>query len=157
MSTIDLTNSRMYCLGFMFDISPKNRRVVLIEKKRPDWQIGMYNGIGGHIEDGETAYEAMTREFEEEAGLSYNEWEHIGLRQIVDEKGDLTLHIFRAFTNLIDNVRTETDETVHQVFIRDLQDIKPVLAPSLSYLIPMCLDKNIKHMTTSEIRKNGKT
>lgn len=46
------------------------KRVVLIKKNKPDWQKGFYNGVGGKIEKGEPAHEAMAREFEEETGLS---------------------------------------------------------------------------------------
>jgi 8-oxo-dGTP pyrophosphatase MutT (NUDIX family) len=44
-------------LGFVFnrDFS----EVALILRNRPKWQAGHYNGIGGHIEDGENPYDAM--------------------------------------------------------------------------------------------------
>lgn len=43
--------------------------VLLIEKKRPDWQVGRFNLPGGHIEEEETIHEAASRELEEETGL----------------------------------------------------------------------------------------
>lgn len=56
----------VYVIGFMF--SSDMRFVVLIRKARPEWQRGKLNGIGGHIENGETGWTAMVREFEEETG-----------------------------------------------------------------------------------------
>jgi len=58
----------------MFDSSMSN--VALIRKQKPAWQAGLLNGIGGKIESGETAAEAMAREFKEEAGLDIprNQW-----------------------------------------------------------------------------------
>ena len=56
-----------YVLGFLFDRELQN--VVLIEKQKPDWQKGRYNGVGGKLEDGETLNAAMSREFHEEAGV----------------------------------------------------------------------------------------
>jgi 8-oxo-dGTP diphosphatase len=56
-----------YVLGFAFD--HKSRQVLLINKERPDWQKGRINGVGGKINDDETASEAMTREFNEETGF----------------------------------------------------------------------------------------
>ena len=50
--------------------------VLLIEKTRPNWQKGKLNGIGGHIEPGETPQQAAKREFDEETG---NHWR--GLQQ----------------------------------------------------------------------------
>lgn len=46
------------------------RYMPLILKQKPEWQKGLLNGIGGKIEEGETASQAMTREFYEEAGVS---------------------------------------------------------------------------------------
>lgn len=59
---------KSYVCGFMLDTDL--RRVLLIEKKRPDWQLGRLNGVGGKIEPGETPREAMAREMWEETGLS---------------------------------------------------------------------------------------
>ena len=43
--------------------------VVLIQKRKPEWQAGQLNGTGGHMKEGETPKEAMAREFEEETGI----------------------------------------------------------------------------------------
>lgn len=56
-----------YVCGFMFNSDYS--KVLLIEKQRPAWQKGKWNGIGGHIEAGETPNQAMAREFEEEANI----------------------------------------------------------------------------------------
>lgn len=67
---VDINNEPVteYVLGFAIDSSSN---VLLIKKKRgPSFNIGMYNGIGGSIEDRETRQEAMAREFQEECGLS---------------------------------------------------------------------------------------
>jgi len=37
-----------YVLGFTFDLD--RERVVLIEKKKPDFQFLKWNGVGGKIE-----------------------------------------------------------------------------------------------------------
>lgn len=61
-----------YVAGFLIC----GERVLLIRKSRPEWQRGRLNGIGGHIETGESPAEAMRREFREEAGLDIDDWEH---------------------------------------------------------------------------------
>jgi 8-oxo-dGTP diphosphatase len=58
-----------YVLGFLFDSEAQN--VLLIEKKKPEWQAGRMNGIGGKIESDESPFEAMIREFKEETS-----WKH---------------------------------------------------------------------------------
>jgi 8-oxo-dGTP pyrophosphatase MutT (NUDIX family) len=57
-----------YVAGFLFD--PKGELVLLIEKKRPEWMAGKWNGVGGRIGAGETPLQAMARKGEEETGLS---------------------------------------------------------------------------------------
>ena len=67
-----------YTIGALF--SKDFKYVLLIEKQRPAWQKGKLNFPGGHIEDGETAVECISREFEEETGLliQSQDWKHIG-------------------------------------------------------------------------------
>src|SRR6185312_1913393 len=66
-----------YVVGFAFN----DNHVLLIEKKRPNWQKGLLNGLGGHIEDNEHPIDAMIREFEEECGISSNnsDWEQFAI------------------------------------------------------------------------------
>ncbi|KQP63050.1 NUDIX domain-containing protein [Nocardioides sp. Leaf285] len=63
-----------YVGGFLFD--PLDR-VALIHKTRGA-QAGHLNGVGGHVEPGESALAAMVREFHEETGLTTGEgeWDH---------------------------------------------------------------------------------
>ncbi len=56
-----------YVLGLVFNSSQDT--ILLIEKIRPDWQKGRWNGIGGKIKEGETPLEAMERESIEETGF----------------------------------------------------------------------------------------
>ena len=51
-----------------FALTP-NHRVALVEKLRPEWQLGRLNGVGGKIESFEGWMEAARREFREEAGV----------------------------------------------------------------------------------------
>jgi 8-oxo-dGTP diphosphatase len=65
---------RGYVLGFLFD----KDKVVLIRKNRPFWMRGKLNGVGGKIEEGETAKQAMVREFREETSVDTDPsiWKH---------------------------------------------------------------------------------
>lgn len=53
-----------YVAGFCFSQDLKG--ILLIQKKKPAWQAGRLNAIGGKIESDETPLVAMHREFKEE-------------------------------------------------------------------------------------------
>ena len=64
---------KLYCLGFALH----GHGVLLVEKLRPSWQKGLWNGVGGKVEPGEPAFQAMQREFLEETGLVVEDWRPI--------------------------------------------------------------------------------
>ena len=67
-----MAETTKYVVGFLFaeDV------VLLVRKLRPSWQAGLLNGIGGHVESGESFDDAMAREFKEETGLAIEGWVH---------------------------------------------------------------------------------
>jgi ADP-ribose pyrophosphatase YjhB (NUDIX family) len=67
-----------YTIGIYFD--SKLKKVALILKNRPEWQRGLYNFPGGHIEENETPEECISREFKEECLVKTDpkEWMQIG-------------------------------------------------------------------------------
>lgn len=68
--TNDVTNKVMVA-GFLFC----GVRVLLVQKQHPDWQHGLWNGVGGVVEPGEEPGAAMVREFSEETGwVSSLDW-----------------------------------------------------------------------------------
>jgi 8-oxo-dGTP diphosphatase len=58
---------KRYVVGIIFDSDMENAWM-LLRKAQPF--ANHYNGVGGHIEPGETPAEAMVREFEEETYLT---------------------------------------------------------------------------------------
>ena len=113
-----------YVIGFLF----RNGDVALIQKKRPDWQKGKLNGIGGHIEQGETPLEAMIREFNEEAGKLISRWD----QYCTMNYPDVDVHCFRLFGNY--SVTTKTDEVVSWY---PIEAIPSNAIPNLHWLIPL--------------------
>ncbi len=127
-------------LGFAF--SADRKQVLLIEKKRPKWQAGYFNGIGGHVEDGETPLEAMYREGCEEANLDRvgvfedgDGWEH---SMTFTCKGG-TVFVFRSFLSddELHQTQTMTDEDIHAVSVKCLPAFT---LDNLRWMIPMLLD-----------------
>lgn len=107
--------SRLHCLGFM--LSMDSQRVALIRKVSPAWQAGKLNGIGGKAEIGETARQAMAREFHEEAGVltQAHQWEcfaRIGAPEF-------EVYAYRLRSDHIDQLKTMTAEEVIVLGVHD--------------------------------------
>jgi 8-oxo-dGTP diphosphatase len=115
---------RKFVVGFLFD---GQGNVALIEKNRPDWQIGRLNGVGGQVEKGESPLKAMVREFYEEAG------DKIDWRQFCEVKGDgYRLYCFTSREKT--EITTKTDEKVGWYPVSKLPDN---ILPNVRWLIPM--------------------
>jgi 8-oxo-dGTP diphosphatase len=120
--------------GFAF--SEDQRRVVLIEKKRPKWQAGKLNGVGGHIEVGEVPAAAMAREYLEETGVPSFPHEWTQFAYLVGP--EFYLHFYTAFNDKLLSVATLTDETVHCLPLRGFGPNDVI--PNLNWLIPLAID-----------------
>lgn len=132
----EVKNSVVYVAGFLFDSS--GFRVALIEKQRPKWQRGKFNGIGGHVEEGEAPYDAMRREFHEETGIDVREWYHFAT--LAGESDVLwTVHFFCAHDTvdllLVRDEPQKTDEHVTIFKVHELDFGQTI--PNLRWLIPM--------------------
>ena len=130
-------NVREYVCGFLF--SADRARVLLIRKRRPAWQAGKLNGLGGKIEPGETPLDAMRREFREEAGGEVAEWQHVLTLSGADDAGSgvgWAGHFFRAFGEL-SRLRAMTDEALE---VHPTRPLPPDTIPNLQWMIPLMLD-----------------
>ncbi len=124
-------------VGFAFTADRKG--VVLIRKNRPEWQAGMLNGVGGHIEGRETPKQAMAREFEEETAIhvQLRRWEEI-VQMSNGKNWEVTF--FRVFLSPHDIhfMTSMTDEKVILVSCENENELNMI--PNLSWLIPLALD-----------------
>lgn len=123
-----------YVVGLLLD--PGKQKVILIRKERPTWMRGRWNGPGGHIQVGETPYEAVRREFNEETGVDVAPWQLLAVMDVprVTAVGRATVHFYAAATEDFWKVKSQTDEVVQGFSIRDLPF---ALLPNLRWLIPM--------------------
>lgn len=106
--------------------------VYLIRKNRPEWQAGMLNGIGGHVEKGETPINAMIRECFEETGVSVENWIHV----CVMKGEDFYLDVFTINLPLGTKMESKTDETIVRCYIHRLCFEHTI--PNTRFLVPMC-------------------
>lgn len=129
--------------GFYF--SENREHIVLIRKKRPDWQAGSYNGVGGKIEDTEFAKDAMRREFLEETGVDVENWEPFCV--LNDEKHEFEVTYYRAFGSNLADCKTVTDEEVEVCQVAAVFSM-PVVH-NLSWLVPMALDQQVTNVSAT--------
>jgi 8-oxo-dGTP diphosphatase len=141
-----------YVLGFAF--SKDMNHVVLIEKLRPDWQKGCFNGVGGKIEptDKKPVY-AMIREFKEETGVDTNitHWSQSFATMTFENDvlgGGAIVHCYRLFNDLIFDCKTMEDEQIHILSVNGNSFLgyeplinKPCLK-NLQVLLPMAQDED---------------
>jgi 8-oxo-dGTP diphosphatase len=131
---------KRYVLGFCF--SRDLTKVVLIQKTRPEWQAGRLNGIGGHIEDGETPKMAMYREYREEADWnSHLEWTSFGKLR----NNEWEVHLFWAISDRTPHISMVSEEGKVASHKTSTVLDKPTSEgaaplPNLRYLIPMALN-----------------
>jgi 8-oxo-dGTP diphosphatase len=136
-----MTEQIPYVLGFGFDATQSH--VAMIRKERPDWQKGLLNGIGGHIEEGETPRQAMSREFKEETGVEISEE---GWDLVTRLSGDnFIVYVFMAIGCNLSEVRTMTDEKVVVLGMDHLWRESQLgrMVSNAMWLLSLCLDPDL--------------
>jgi 8-oxo-dGTP diphosphatase len=101
-----------YVVGVM--MTPET--VLLVQKNRPAFQCGKWNGIGGKVERDEMPHDAMVREFHEECGVltEKHDWQHT----VFFEGDDFDIFWYRSFVNTMPFYRTTTDEAIGEIEIK---------------------------------------
>lgn len=127
-----------YVAGFLFDSN--KAEVLLIKKKRPKWQEGRYNGIGGKIEGNETAAQAMQREFKEEAGVEVQDW--VPFCHYDYDGGTVEFYFYiDTADEFYDKVHSVTDEQIKWVKLEDIWHLNSIF--NLKWLIPLAIDPSL--------------
>lgn len=136
---------KRFVVGFLF--SEPCDRVVLIEKRKPIWQLGRLNGVGGKVELRpsrrlESPQEAMAREFMEETGARAGPEEWECFCKLSDRKeAEVIVHFLRAFDTaaLMDAATVERERIVKA----DPRALPSHVLPNLRWLIPLALDSGL--------------
>jgi len=129
--------NKKYVLG----IVTGSKHILLIGKLQPEWQAGKYNFLGGKIEEGETADEAISREIKEECGLHFNvnEFTYNGL---LYRPNDFEMYIYSIDCgDAIFDAKTLEEEKIHIIPINTFMEMPSVLQiENLKWLYTMIND-----------------
>ncbi len=105
-----------YVVAFLFN--QDMNKVWLIRKQKPEWQKGCLNGIGGKIEEGETAMAAMIRELKEESGGEFTSDDLFLLGEMKGTNNDDTGFKVSVFTGTTDQkLVTKEVEEINAYFL----------------------------------------
>ncbi len=105
-----------------------NKEILLLKKNNPDWQKGLYNGIGGKVELNTTPLETIIKKSEEDLGINISNW-----RELDSEISSSGIEIVYFLTTLnegeIKKLQSQIDERAELFSINNLpanilQDLK---------------------------------
>jgi len=133
-----------YVAGFLFE----GPNVALIRKQRPAWQKNRYNGIGGHVEPGESPLAAMVREFQEETSYVTVPTQWWPFCVLSGE--DFAVHFFSSYGRLSE-LKTTTDEEIVVLPISEITVENAI--PNLTWLIPMSKSIFNEHTHTFHVQE----
>lgn len=129
----------LFVMGLLF--SPDATSVALVRKADDPREklAGLWTGIGGAVEDGETPLHAMEREFLEEAFVAGIAWRRFA---------EL---VYRGRTTICFTARDAAIERVGHPLPNPREPVARVLVPdavrmgvpNLRWLIPMALDRHV--------------
>lgn len=125
---------KKYVTGFLF--SQDSSHVVLINKINPQWQRGLFNGIGGKIEANEASIDAMIRECTEETGVTTQREDWQCFANVFRPNG-YDVDMYFAKSALAFNAKTIEAEEIHIIKVAELPEN---IIPNLQWLIPLALD-----------------
>jgi 8-oxo-dGTP diphosphatase len=131
---------KRYSCGLIFN--QNNSEILLIRKNRPANQIGMFNGIGGKTEEGETILYSIIRESHEETTIKDEAW-----ISICDLKGkDFYIGFYAIYDQDFSLIQPLTDEYLYPMKVKDIFDknyyFYNYIMPNLRVVISLALDNS---------------
>ena len=131
-----------YVVGFLFN--EEKTKVALVRKERPTWQAGKLNGIGGKIDPGESAIDAMIREFEEETGTYINTWSEFAC--LIGPNSEWIVYFYKAIGDLtqLKTMKHPEGKPDEPIEIHAVNLLPSSVLNNINWLVPMSLDSEIK-------------
>ena len=133
-----------YSCGLIFN--EDKTEILLVRKRRPSWQIGMFNGIGGKVDGYESALECMIRKSKEETTIIDENW-----REIAKLRGDdlsWCVVFFAIYNQDFKKISPLTDELLYPIMIKDIFNRQwyfyNSIIKNLRVIISLALDSGIQ-------------
>lgn len=151
--TDDVTGKKMVA-GFLFS----GPRVLLVKKRKPAWQYGLLNGVGGVINPSETPIEAMNREFREETQTNTDlaiDWRHFATE--IGPFGSY-VYFFHAKIERRDVIWPEKNDVGEDLFWLHWLEVaggRRSAVGNLRWLLPLALDwRGFVQPVTVDVKKD---
>lgn len=109
----------LVAMGYV--VAPDGKHVALLKKNRPEYLQGLWMGVVGKVDEGETPLQAVRREVFEESSLDIDEWKFI--KVIENPERPCDIHVFFAVHDLT-HAKTMTDEEVRVTRLDDLEGMR---------------------------------
>lgn len=121
-----------YTVGFIF--TQNQEKVLLILKDRPTWQAGLWNGVGGKLEEHENLTECISREVKEETDIFIpkESWKTVGT--IHGKNWRVTI-----FTAVVEKESEPIQKTTEKPQWHAIATLPHNIVPNLSTIIPACI------------------
>lgn len=131
---------KKYVLGFAFN--KDKDYVVMIKKNRPDWQAGLWNGVGGKVDGDELPHNAMVREFHEETGVitRLGDWSRVGT--IKETTKDAEVYVFTSSDDDYMYADTKTDEEIAILSVNCIVTGGIDVIDNIPFLLELCRCNN---------------
>lgn len=133
-----------YVVSFIFTEAWRDRReVLLVRKRRPDWQKGLLNGIGGRLlSENEPDYDAASRTVREECGLDLSDQLKL-FAECVWTTPPVILYCYYAISGRIYTKSSLKDEKISRYGYPEVLTRKDLVS-GVSWLIPLAIDFSLK-------------
>jgi 8-oxo-dGTP diphosphatase len=140
-----------YTIGALF--THNFSHVLMVHKTKPDWQKGKMNLPGGKIEDNETVFECVSREFTEETGLAVPYWKYIGMIENIEL--DYKVHFLTAVLSKGDYhaAKSLTDELVEWVYVNEIFRNQNKFISNIPWLV--CFAENMHNQNNFDVLQFG--
>jgi len=133
-----LTN---YTLGFIFN--KELNKVLLIQfPNKGKWNDGFINGVGGHIDKGETPLQCMMREAAEEADFysTKDRWNYAGMYDGTNSSNPFKIYTFYCqFEEHLIKAFNGEEGSTNWYTIENIPKLKTV--SNLQWMVPFCIAK----------------
>ena len=141
-----------YVVGFQF--SKEGSRVALVKKNRPACQAGLWNGIGGRVEEGQAPGDVMVSKFAKETGVAQMGIVWQPFMTLVTRDNNL-VYYYASFTDQVELVSTATDELVSIHHVSVLPAMVDRLVSDVPWQIAMALSVG-KEQSSETLGEEGR-